>query len=382
MNKKNKWVCFLVVIISILFLYCGNKIASSHSINVLVQNYESELENQVFAKVLKIDSVSPKEDDKTIEIIKFTAKITNGNNKDSIVHATQYSYLNNTTMPKAVSEKDNVVLNKLSSDNSVEWAFENYERINQIIILSIIFIVIILLFGGKKGIRTVFSLAFTCLSIFYVFVPFIMAGYNIYISTIIICIFIIGVTFVLMSGINKKSLAAAIGCTGGVVFSGCIYSLMDNTMKLTGYYNDESTRLTESFVNQPLDLRAIVFAMVIIGALGATMDVAMSISSSLGEISNSSNKISRSSIIKSGLNIGKDIMGTMTNTLILAYIGSSLVKVVIYSASNYPILQLLNKEEIIVEFLQSLVGSLGMLLTIPFTTIVSAILLTSMPKHQ
>jgi uncharacterized membrane protein len=382
MNKNNKWICFWVLVISILFLYCGNKIATSHSENILVQNRESELEDQVFAQVLKIDSVSPKQDDKTINIVKFTAKITNGKAKDLIVHATQYSYLNNATMPKVVSEKDNVVLSKLSSDNTTEWAFENYERIDQIIILCIIFIVLILLFGGKKGVSAILSLAFTCLSIFYVFVPFIMAGYNIYLSTIIICIFIIEVTFVLTSGINKKSLAAAIGCAGGVVFSGCIYCIMDETMKLTGFYNDESTRLTELFVNQPLNLRAIVFAMVTIGALGATMDVAMSISSSLDEISNSGNKVSRSSIIKSGLNIGKDIMGTMANTLILAYIGSSLVTVVIYSASNYPLLQLLNKEEIIIEFLQSLVGSLGMLLTIPFTTVISAILLTNIPKRH
>lgn len=382
MNKNNKWICFWVLIISVLFLFYGNKIATSHSENILVQNRESELEDQVFAQVLKIDSVSPKQDDKTVNIVKFTAKIINGKAKDSIVHATQYSYLNNTTMPKAVSEKDNVVLSKLSSNNTADWAFENYERIDQIIILSIIFIVLILLFGGKKGVSAILSLAFTCLSIFYVFVPFIMAGYNIYLSTIIICIFIIEVTFVLTSGVNKKSLAAAIGCAGGVVFSGCIYCIMDKTMKLTGFYNDQSTRLTELFVNQPLNLRAIVFAMVTIGALGATMDVAMSISSSLDEISNSGNKVSRSSIIKSGLNIGKDIMGTMTNTLVLAYIGSSLVTVVIYSASNYPLLQLLNQEEIIIEFLQSLVGSLGMLLTIPFTTVISAILLTNIPKRH
>ena len=382
MGKKNKWICLLVLIISVLFLYCGNKIATSHPINVVIQNRESELEEQAFAQVVKIDNIISKQDDQTIKIVNFTAKITSGNYNGSVVHATQYSYLNNTIMPKAVHENDNVVLSKLASDNSNDWAFENYERIDQIVILSIVFMVLLLLFGGKKGISAILSLTFTCLSIFYVFVPFITAGYNIYFSTIIICIFIIQVSFVLTSGINKKSLAAAIGCTGGVVFSGCIYCIMDKTMKLTGFYNDGSTKLMQLFANQPLNLRALVFAMVTIGALGATMDVAMSISSSLDEISNNGNKASRASIIKSGLNIGKDIMGTMTNTLILAYIGSSLVTVVIYYASNYPLLQLLNKEEIIIEFLQALVGSLGMLLTIPFTTVISAFLLANKSKHH
>jgi uncharacterized membrane protein len=107
------------------------------------------------------------------------------------------------------------------------------------------------------------------------------------------------------------------------------------------------------------------------------MDVAMSIASSLEEIQNNKAGMTKIQIIQSGLTIGKDIMGTMTNTLILAYIGSSLITVLIYAVSNYPILQLLNKEEIIVEILQSLIGSLGMLFTIPFTTVISAYLFKS-----
>ena len=106
------------------------------------------------------------------------------------------------------------------------------------------------------------------------------------------------------------------------------------------------------------------------------MDVAMSIASSLDEI-RTERAVTKYDLIRSGLNIGKDIMGTMANTLILAYIGSSLVMVLIYGVSNYPLFQLLNKEEIIIEMLQSLIGSLGMLFTIPFTTVVSSILFTA-----
>lgn len=147
-------------------------------------------------------------------------------------------------------------------------------------------------------------------------------------------------------------------------------------MKLTGYYNDESSRIIQIFGQGQLNLKAVVFAMVTIGALGSVMDVAMSIASSLYEITNEK-AVTKQGIVKSGLTIGKDIMGTMANTLILAYIGSSLVMVLIYGASKYPLFQLLNKEEIIVELLQSLVGVMGMLFTIPFTTVISSVLFTA-----
>ena len=375
MKRQSKIVYFIVIVLSILFLYGGSKVATTHQVNIVTQNRDSELDDQVFAQVIKVNSTVPDQTDETRSIVKFTARLTTGKNSGEIVQAIQYSYKNNATMPPTVSQNDKIVLGKLTSDNGTEWAFENYERINQIAILSIILIILILLFGGQKGISTILALAFTCLSIFFVFIPLIMSGHNIYYCTVLICVYVICVTFSLTGGVNRKSVAAAAGCIGGVIFSGGVYIVLEHTMKLTGFYNDQSSRLLEMFANQPINLRAIVFAMVTIGALGATMDVAMSISSSLEEIRSGGNKISRYTLIKSGLNIGKDIMGTMMNTLILAYVGSSLITVIIYAASDYPLLQLLNQEEIIVEFLQSLAGSLGMLLTIPFTTFISALIL-------
>jgi uncharacterized membrane protein len=359
---------------SIFFLLIGNRFAAMHALPITVADYESELREQAFATVTKIDSVTPDPTDSKTEIVKFTCIINTGKNRGNAVQATQYTYENNPTMPPQVSVNDKVVLGNLSSGKTIEYTFENYDRIGQILLLSLLFAGLIIVFGGKKGIRTVLSLVLTCLAVFYVFVPCIMAGFNIYVSTVAICIYIIIVSYALTGGINRKSLAAALGCSGGVAFSGFLYIIMEKVMKLTGSYNDQTSLILQTFVQCPIDLKALVFAMVTVGALGATMDVAMSIASSLEEI-RQNNNFKKYDLIKSGFNIGKDIMGTMTNTLILAYIGSSLVMVLIYAASHYPILQLLNKEEIIVEILQSLIGSLGMLFTIPFTTVISACLM-------
>jgi uncharacterized membrane protein len=375
-NRQDIKIYIFVFLFSIVFLVVGNSIASSHKTNLTIPDYESELENQVFAKVVKVDSVTPNPDDSSTDILQFTATITAGKQKGTSVQATQYVYKNNDTMPSAVKANDNVVLASLSTNGATEWAFENYNRIGQIAILVFVFAAFVLILGGWKGMSTILSLTFTCLSLFYVYIPFLIAGYNIYAATVIICIYIIGISFIFTGGVNQKSLAAAIGCAGGVVFSGVIYRYMEAVMKLTGYYNDETSRLFQIFGQGNLNLKGVVFAMVTIGALGGTMDVAMSIASSLDEI-RTERVVTKYDLIRSGLNIGKDIMGTMANTLILAYIGSSLVMVLIYGVSNYPLFQLLNKEEIIIEMLQSLIGSLGMLFTIPFTTVVSSILFTA-----
>jgi uncharacterized membrane protein len=375
-NRKNAGIYFLVILGSVLFLILGNRIASLHPRNLTISDYESELKDQVFAKVVRIDSSAPNPDDSSTDVVVFSAVITTGDQKGDSVQATQYVYKNNETMPPEVKVNDKVVLGRLSENGKTEWAFENYNRIGQIAILVLVFVLSLLVIGGRKGLSTIVSLVFTCLSLFYVYIPLIISGYNIYALTILISVYIIGVSFTLSGGLNKKSLAAAAGCAGGVVFSGILYRSMETVMKLTGYYNDESSRIIQIFGQGQLNLKAVVFAMVTIGALGSVMDVAMSIASSLYEITNEKT-VTKQGIVKSGLTIGKDIMGTMANTLILAYIGSSLVMVLIYGASKYPLFQLLNKEEIIVELLQSLVGVMGMLFTIPFTTVISSVLFTA-----
>ena len=119
-------------------------------------------------------------------------------------------------------------------------------------------------------------------------------------------------------------------------------------------------------------MKGIIFAMIIIGALGAVMDVSMSISSSLFELKKKSPHISPRELMKSGFAIGGDMMGTMANTLVLAYIGSSLTCVLLYVSYNANLAQVINKEKIVAEILQALAGSMGMLMTLPLTSVICA----------
>ena len=131
--------------------------------------------------------------------------------------------------------------------------------------------------------------------------------------------------------------------------------------------DDDSLHLYLLNEDRPIDLKAIIFSAIIIGAIGAIMDVSVSIASSLKELQDQVEHVSFGMLLKSGITIGKDMMGTMANTLILAYIGSSLSVTLLLVAYSNSLLTLFNREMIVVEILNALVGSFGILLTIPLT---------------
>jgi uncharacterized membrane protein len=149
---------------------------------------------------------------------------------------------------------------------------------------------------------------------------------------------------------------------------------MDRLLHLTGVVDENSRYLTNLPLDNPINLKAIIFAGIIIGAMGAVEDVATSIASSLWEIKEKAGKIKFDSLFRSGITIGRDIMGSMSNTLILAYIGSSLSVVLILSVFSGSLLALLNMEMIVVEILQALIGSLGILFSMPLTALVCSII--------
>ena len=304
------------------------------------------------------------------DFISLQAEIVSKNNRIIVL---QMNDLENGTQ-NAVFASDFLQNNLENYIENPTFVFEEYHRTFPIIVLGIIFVALLLLFGGTKGIFTLISLFLTCAAIICIFIPSIFSGYSIYTSSILICLYIIVMTLLIVNGANKKSLAAIIGCFSGVLVSALLSVIMSKIMHLNGFLNTNSLYLASILPNGKSDLLAIIFASIIIGSVGAVMDVAMSLSSALFELSESVEGISFKKLLKSGFTIGRDIMGTMANTLILAYIGSSLSFLLILIAYNSSFLALLNHQMIIVEILQSLAGSLGILCGIPLTALVSAFL--------
>ena len=374
------------IIIAFLLLIIGNKIARIGLIDF--QNSPQEI---VRAKVQKIveriennydsfDDLS--EDDYDFDEFHeipsmlqgtttiFEAKITHGPKKGEIVRASQSSISMLPSNEREVKKNASILL--IFTNN--QWYFNGYYRINGIIWLGVLFVLSVLILGRKKGFNTILSLGLTCAAIFTVFIPAILSGKNIYLMAILVCMYTTVVTLLIVIGFNKKSLASVAGCISGILIAGIIALIMDRVLNLTGIVDEHSRYLINLPGGIKLNLRALVFAGIIIGAMGAIMDVAISIASSLWEIKEKAETINFKSLFRSGLNIGRDIMGSMANTLILAYIGSSLTVVLLLAVFSGSSLNLFNSEMIAVEILQALAGSFGILAAMPLTAFFCSVL--------
>ena len=270
-------------------------------------------------------------------------------------------------------EKGNIVSVQIvvEKDNKITVNVLDAVRQNYLIAIVLIFLGSIILIGGKKGIKTIIALVITVITIYCIMIANIYKGYSPIIMSILSSFIIIMLSFIILNGINKKSLSAALGTLGGVVLSGMIALVFGNLAKLSGG-QEESLMLSMSSTDVVYNFRELLFAGIVIASLGACMDVAMSIASSLSEIRKKKPDVTWQELFKSGMSIGKDLIGTMTNTLILAYVGGALSLILLFMANNMSFLEIINKETIASEIISSISGSLGIIYTVPVTSIIYA----------
>ncbi len=378
-DLKQALVWLLTVVISILFIFLGNRLVSA---KLDVFNVEGAY--TVKAKVTEILDTQSSSFEGTdgVEYVDtqtfFRARVVNGDFKGQEMVAVQTSdNYTNGVFDKPIELGDRVILfNYGMNTNGADWVFGGYARFAPVAWLGIVFFALLILFGRFKGLNTIISLSFTCLAVFWVFVPSVLAGWNVYLMTILTCVFTIAMTLLLTNGATEKSLTTILGCTFGVIVAAILEGIFSHIMHLTGMLDEHSIYLQYLQSGVVIDLKALIFAMVVIGAMGAVMDVAMDISSSLSEIHHHAPDLKFYDLVKSGINIGRDVMGTMANTLVLAYIGSSLCTILLLITYSSSLQELLNRESIAVEIMQALIGSMAILLTIPLTSIVCAVLYT------
>ncbi|HHX92716.1 MAG TPA: YibE/F family protein [Clostridiales bacterium] len=376
MDIKNSAVYVITIVASLLFILIGNRAFSDYSI-------ESYDDIDVYkAKVVSIDTVEDVpgffEGDVDRNVF-FTAKILNGAEKGTTVPGVQRISSMIAIQDKEIDKGDRILIAYTvgSESDELEWLFVSYNRVNTLAYLCGAFLLLIVLIGRLKGVQTILALSLTCLMIFLVYIPSILSGVNVYISTIAVSAAIILASLLLINGANKKTLCAVAGNLSGVIIAGLLALFMNSTLKLTGIIDEHYVYLTYVNADNPLNLISIIWGGMVLGSLGAVMDVAMSISSSMHELAEHMSRRSFSKMLRSGMNIGRDVIGTMTNTLILAYIGGSLALVLLLIVNTKNTLYLLSMEMIAVQVVQSVVGSMGILFAVPFTTLFAAFVYTN-----
>lgn len=386
-DVKNAIVWVLTVMISMSVIFIGNKVVMKDA-QIFMGGGNGTVRGEVIEVIDSQSDVLELGEEAVFENtwVGFRCEIKNGDEAGTVVDAIQIidGMYAGSQYVRQVEPGDKVMM--ISSENEVPgsptWQFSDYYRMDKIYILAVIFLLAILLIGRWKGVNTILSLGFTFCFVFLVFVPSVMAGYNAYIWSAITCVFTIVMTLLLINSTSKKTWATIIGCISGTIIAALGTMIMSKAMDLTGFVDEHSYYLTMLDTPTPINLRAVIFAAIIIGAVGAIMDVAMDISSSLYELSEHVPDISFGRLCKSGMAIGRDIMGTMANTLVLAYIGSSLSCIMILLTFATSMMDLLNREVIIVELLTAIVGSLAILLTVPCTVVTCGILYIGRRKRR
>jgi uncharacterized membrane protein len=374
-SRKGYFVYAVTLLCAAVFLLVGNRVASGGK-RIFGQEMTGEMVRGYVLEVLQEEKESAlglsAETGKTI--LHFKARIAQGAHKGRTLNCVQeIDEMFALQIPK-VREGDTVLLD-IESNAEIPTAYlYDYVRTTPLLFLLFLFVGLVILFGRKKGFDTVVSLIITLLAIFVVLIPAVLAGRNIYYWSMLVCVFIVLSNLLLVQGVGLKSLTAVIGCVGGILSAGLIMLMVKDPMHITGLLEEESIYVFQLNPERPIDIRGTVFCMILVGSAGALMDVSMSISSALREMQTTSGEISRRQLLHSGFEIGKDMIGTMATTLVLAYIGgamSSILLLIRYSANASMII---NKEMIAVEILSSLSGSLSVVVAILVTSIICSLL--------
>jgi uncharacterized membrane protein len=268
-----------------------------------------------------------------------------------------------------------------SPDGSPLVHIDDYSRSSPLFWLTVIYGLIICGIGGKKGVKAVLSLGLTILIIFFVLFPLTLWGFNPLLVSVVISGVISLLVFRIVGGRTAKALSAAIGTLIGVAIAGILATIIGKMIHLTGLSSEESKLLLYS-LNVKIDFQGLLFSGILIGALGAVMDVGMSIASAIDEVRKVHPEANFINLFNAGMNVGRDIMGTMSNTLILAYTGSALPLLLLFIAGNIPITKIINMEMVAEEIARALAGSIGLVLCIPATALVAAAMYTRHSRHK
>lgn len=257
----------------------------------------------------------------------------------------------------------------------------DHYRLDKEIILAAIFVLFLVAFAGKTGLRAVLSFAITVLAIWKVLVPEYLKGRDPVIIGLIITILLTVIIIALVYGFNKKTLSAASGSILGVLTTCILGIIFTDLFNIHGAVMASSESLLYSGY-QHLSLTKIFMASIFIGSSGAIMDLAVDITSAVNEVVENCPTISKWEAIRSGIHVGKAAMGTMTTTLLLAYSGGYVALLMVFMAQGTPILNILNYKYVAAEILHTIVGSFGLITVAPFTAMTAGILLTKKKEEN
>lgn len=368
---KEQKISILIIVVTILFSwFFQTYLAKQHNqINTDNISYrkgqvvEITKEELTYNKDLKINLgtqqivVKMKEGKQTNEEIKMTNYITAEHNVELKVGS-------------------KIIVSEDAPDNiEPYYTVYNYDRSFSIILSILLLFLVIIAIGKGKGVKAIAGLAYSLFLIIAVLLPMVFSGYSPIIASIVCSILSTVVTLLLLNGSSEKTYGAILSTVLGVLISLVFFVIISYALHLDGFSVSETEGLILINQSTGLQIKEVLFAGVLISSLGAIMDVGMSIVSALYEVYYHNSKLTTMQLFTSGIEIGKDMIGTMSNTLILAFTGSAFITLLVFLSYQVEFNQLLNSNYLTIEIAQGICGTIGIVLTVPIASFIAAVLL-------
>ena len=266
-----------------------------------------------------------------------------------------------------------IIMQSVAGDTLVTSVYAQ-DRGSVILIFALLYLLVLCWIGGKQGLRGALGLIYTVAAIFFLFIPLVYLGYSPFWMAVLVCLLTTFVSMTLIGGFSRKTLAATLGTSAGVIIAGLVAMAFSLFSGISGWNVSNIEHLMTLWYTENIRVGDLLFAGLLISALGAVMDVAMSISSTMQEILQQRPDLGRKELIKAGFRVGSDMMGTDSNTLILAFAGGSVSVLLLNYAYQLPLLQIINSNNIGIAVMQGLAGSFGVALSVPSTVLLAALI--------
>lgn len=266
-----------------------------------------------------------------------------------------------------------IVMQSVAGETTIASVYSQ-DREWVIYIFALLYLLALCVIGGKQGIKGCLGLIFTFFCVIFVYLPLVYLRFSPFWAAVFICFLTTLVTMYLIGGPTKKTCAATLGTLAGVVLAGLSAWCFSKASGISGYNVSDIETLMTLWNTNRIQVGGLLFSGLLISCLGAVMDVAMSISSAIDEIYKQNNSLTRKELFKAGMRVGRDMMGTDSNTLILAFAGSSVSTLLLDYAYDLPYQQIINSNNIGIAIMQGLAGSFGIVLSVPLTVLICTVL--------
>lgn len=373
--RDNRISCLVLAVCAALFIAARLFAAPERAAGHTAAEY-AEYENAVITEVLTDSTFTDPASDNAVRGEQLLlAEVKTGQYKGEILQV--YGYVGPMYgTPLKVGDGATLLISTYADGSHTATVYE-YNRLPVLVVIVALFLLATVAVGGKVGAKSLAALAVTLVCLFRILIPLLMKGAPTLLTVFLVCAYITVVTMVLLGGVRRKTVCAALGTIAGTALALLFGLLAQSLARVDGMrLADVEPLLQLRQTGTPIGLRGLLVGGIVISALGAVMDVAMSIASAMTEVHTVAPTLSRRELFRSGMNIGRDMVGTMTNTLILAFLGNGFALIIYLYSLGLSAYQLISSAYLTIEVISSVSSSIGVILSVPLTALISAAILT------